>query len=62
MSDDLNVFSFRFYAPDLAIAEELRRNFLNDPAFVYKGMIGLMTRDFKMLGALKLSEEDELFE
>lgn len=55
-----NLVSFKLYAPTRDEAEKIRRNFLNDPIYIYKAIMALLSGDADVLGDLE-KEPDKLF-
>lgn len=58
--DDIKLTSFSLYAPTKEEAEKLRRGFLNDPVFLYKSVMALLSGDLSVLGDLK-PDQNPLF-
>lgn len=47
---ELELFSFKLYAPQMEQALIIKKNFLDDPGKVYKVMLALMTKDKDSVG------------
>ena len=47
---ELDLLSFRLYAPELEQAEIIKKSFLSYPSTVYKTMLALMTKDRENVG------------
>ena len=58
---DSDLMSLSVFLPEKNQAESVRREFLNDPALVYKGILALLTGDLKAVGELIPSKEAELY-
>lgn len=58
--NDVRLISFTVFCPTSGEAELLRRRFLNDPAYIYKGVLALLTGDKGVIGEMFPSKE-ELF-
>jgi DNA-binding PadR family transcriptional regulator len=56
-----SVLSMTVFCPTIEEARLVRRRFLNDPAFIYKGTLALLTGDAEVLGKVFPSGEEELF-
>lgn len=52
------LISFTVFCPTGEDAELLRRRFLNDPLYIYKGVLALLTGDKDVLGEIFPSKED----
>lgn len=55
-----SLVSFSLFLPTREECELIRRRFLNDPIFIYNGVLALLTGDREILGQL-LPEEENLF-
>lgn len=49
---DGDLISFSLFVPTRSECELIRRRFLNDPLFIYKGVLALLTGDQNVLGEL----------
>lgn len=49
------------FMPTLEECNSIRRRFLNDPTYIYKGIFALLTGDTRTVGEL-VSSQDDLFE
>lgn len=58
---DSDLMSLSVFLPEKNQAESVRREFLNDPALIYKGVLALLTGDIKAVGELIPSKEAELY-
>lgn len=47
---DIELFSFKLYAPQMEQALIIKKNFLENPSKVYKVMLALMTKDRESVG------------
>lgn len=47
---DIELFSFKLYAPQMEQALIIKKNFLENPSTVYKVMLALMTKDRESVG------------
>jgi hypothetical protein len=56
-----SMFSAKVFCPTVEEANLVRRRFLNDPAYIYKGLMALLTGDSEVLGKVFPSGDDELF-
>jgi hypothetical protein len=56
-----SVLSMQVFCPTIEEARLVRKRFLNDPAFIYKGSLALLTGDAEVLGKVFPSGEEELF-
>jgi hypothetical protein len=56
-----SVLAMTVFCPTAEEARLVRRRFLNDPAFIYKGTLALLTGDAEVLGKVFPSGEEELF-
>lgn len=52
-----NLAVFKLFCPTREEAELVRKRFLNDPVFIYKGVAALLTGDKNILGEIFPSEE-----
>ena len=57
---DSDLMRLSVFLPEKNQAESVRREFLNDPALIYKGVLALLTGDLKAVGELIPSKEAEL--
>ena len=55
-----DLVSFSLFCPTKEECDAVRRRFLNDPAYIYKMVVALLTGDKHMLGDL-IPEEEKLF-
>lgn len=55
-----DLISLRLFLPTREECALVRRRFLNDPVFLYKGILALLTGDRQVLGEL-MPEQEELF-
>ena len=58
---DSDLMNLSVFLPEKTQAESVRREFLNDPALIYKGVLALLTGDIKAVGELIPSKEAELY-
>lgn len=58
---DSDLMNLKVFLPDKIQAESIKREFLNDPALIYKGVLALLTGDMKAVGELIPSKEAELY-
>lgn len=56
----LDLVEFSVFCPTMEEAELVRRRFLNDPAYIYKGVMALLTGDREIIGEMFPAKE-ELF-
>jgi DNA-binding PadR family transcriptional regulator len=56
-----SVLAMQVFCPTEEEARLVRRRFLNDPAFIYKGTLALLTGDAEVLGKVFPSGGEELF-
>jgi hypothetical protein len=56
-----SMLAMTVFCPTIEEARLVRRRFLNDPAFIYKGTLALLTGDAEVLGKVFPSGEEELF-
>lgn len=56
-SSDSSLVAFTLFCPTREEAELVRRRFLNDPVYIYKGVTALLTGDKNILGEIFPSEE-----
>ena len=54
---DGQLLSFSLFLPTLAECERVRRRFLNDPVFIYKGVLALLTGDQEVIGEIFPTDE-----
>lgn len=52
-----NLVSFTVFCPTKEEAELMRRRFLNDPFYIYKGVLALLTGDKDILGEIFPAKE-----
>lgn len=55
-----NLISFTLFAPTREECGLLRRRFLNDPMFIYQGVLALLTGDRKTIGEI-FPQKEQLF-
>lgn len=55
-----SLVSFSLFAPTWEESERIRRRFLNDPMFIYKGVVALLTGDNQVLGKI-FPQQERLF-
>lgn len=55
-----NLLSFSVFCPTREESEVIRRRFLNDPAYIYKGVLALLTGDKEVIGEM-FPEKEKLF-
>lgn len=53
-----NLASFTVFCPTMEEAKLMRRRFLNDPFYIYKGVLALLTGDKDVLGDIFPAKED----
>lgn len=58
--DKGELLSLRMFVPTSRECERLRRNFLNSPQTIYKGIVALLSGDERVLGEI-FTKEDKLF-
>ncbi len=56
-----SLLGLKIYCPTKEEALLVKRRFLNDPAFIYKGAMALLTGDAEVLGKVFPSGEEDLF-
>jgi hypothetical protein len=56
-----SLLAMTVFCPTAEEARLVRRRFLNDPAFIYKGTLALLTGEAEVLGKVFPSGEEELF-
>lgn len=56
----VQLISFSVFAPDREQCERIRRCFLNDPQYIYKGVISLLTGNEEVLGQI-FPQKETLF-
>lgn len=54
---DGQLVSFSLFLPTLAECERVRKRFLNDPVFIYKAVLALLTGDQEVIGKIFPTEE-----
>ena len=47
---DVELFSFRIYAPSMEQALRMKKNFYDSPATIYKVMLAMLTKDKENVG------------
>ncbi len=57
-----DLMELKLFLPDAGQAALVKRQFLNDPQLLYKGVLSLLVRDLEEFGDLVPSEDDGLFD
>lgn len=57
-----DLLAVELFVPDSMVAREIRKNFLNDPQLLYKGILALLMGDLKSVGELIPSDDNKLFD
>ncbi len=57
-----DLMELKLFMPDMMQANMVKRQFLNDPQLLYKGVLSLLLRDLDDFGGLAPSEEEPLYD
>ncbi|MFA9381076.1 MAG: DUF4364 family protein [Acetanaerobacterium sp.] len=56
-----DLMELKLFLPDSIQANLVKRQFLNDPQLLYRGVLSLLVRDLEEFGGLESGEDDSLF-